>query len=162
MTPTPSASRAKKSPLPTNASEIAPGVFVGGWNDAVGFPGTKICVLDDPPAEPIPGASHVPIYDEAKDQAIRPNLDRVAALVSAARGRKESVLLFCGHGVRRGSLAGAWYLHSSAGISLDAAYDQVRSVRPKIEVLHEWVGNWQALEPGSAAAKKSGRGDRAA
>jgi hypothetical protein len=162
MTPATTGQSAKKSSLSTDASEIAPGVFVGGWNDAITFPGTKICVLDDPPAEPIPGATHIPIYNEAKDEALRANLDRVASLVEEARARREPVLVFCGHGVRRGSLAGAWYLHASEGISLDAAYDRVRVVRPKIQTLRDWVGGWQSLEGAAARTKTPSKKARAA
>jgi rhodanese-related sulfurtransferase len=134
--------RAPKS----NASEIAPGVFVGGWNDAVPFPGVRVCVLDDPPEEPLPGSTHVPIYDEKHDAAIPANLDRVVALVERARGDGEPVILYCGHGIRRGSLAGAWYLHRQTGISLDDAYGRVRAVRPKIEDGKSWIGHWPPTE----------------
>lgn len=123
------------------ASEIAPGVFVGGWKDAEQFAGTRLCVLDDPPAQPLPGMVHVPIYEEPGDQVIPANLDRVAELAKAARGRGEPVLLFCGHGIRRGSLAGAWYLHRSERIPLATAYERVRSARPQIETLEQWVGH---------------------
>ncbi|HEY6237647.1 MAG TPA: dual specificity protein phosphatase [Thermoplasmata archaeon] len=127
------------------ASEIAPGVFVGGWSDAVAFRGTRLCVLDEVPDEPIPAEAHLPIYDEKKDEPIRVNLDRVAQLVEKARAKKEPVLLFCGHGVRRGPLAGAWYLHRHEGIPLDDAYDRVRAVRPKVEHVKDWVGGWKLL-----------------
>jgi hypothetical protein len=157
MTPPRAASSTKKSPPATSASEIAPGVFVGGWNDAVGFRGAKICVLDDAPAEPIPGARHIPIYEEASDRAIRANLDRVATLVTTARAKHEPVVLFCGHGVRRGSLAGAWYLHESEGISLDAAYERIRAVRPQIQHIREWVGTWETLEDATAAPARRPR-----
>jgi hypothetical protein len=132
----------------SSASEIAPGIFVGGWKDAVGFEGTRICVLDEAPAEPLPAEAHLPIYDEGKDAPIRANLDRVVRLVESARAKQEPVLLFCGHGIRRGSLAGAWYLHVHDAISLDAAYERVRQVRPKIEHVKEWVGNWSSLTKG--------------
>jgi protein-tyrosine phosphatase len=126
-------------------SEIAPGVFVGGWNDAVKFEGTRFCVLDEAPDE-MPTASHVPIYNETADRADTQSLDRLADAVRTARERGEPVLIFCGHGVRRSPLAGAWYLRRTAGISLDAAYDRVVAVRPRIEHAREWVGNVAELE----------------
>jgi hypothetical protein len=156
MTSRPAAAK-RTHPRPSSSvSEIAPGIFVGGWNDAVAFRGVRICVLDELPAEPIPESIHVPIYDESKDQAIRANLDRVAELASVAHARKEPVLLFCGQGVRRGSLAGAWYLHRSEGVPLDAAYERIRAVRPQIQHIREWVGAWSALndEPDE---KRAGR-----
>jgi dual specificity protein phosphatase-like protein len=131
-------SKSKKSA----ASEIAPGVFVGGWNDAVAFDGVRICVLDDPPEEPLPGSTHVPIYDGERDAVLPANLDRVAELVEKATHDHSPVLMFCGHGIRRGSLAGAWYLQRHDGVSLDEAYARVRAVRPKIETGEEWVGHW--------------------
>jgi hypothetical protein len=142
MTPARGSKSNAPPPKPSGASEIAPGVFVGGWNDAVGFQGVRVCVLDDPPAEPLPGATHVPIYSEGDDAAIPVNLDKVAALVEEARARDAPVLLFCGHGIRRGSLAGAWYLHRHDGIGLSEAFDRVRAVRPKIEGGDEWIGHW--------------------
>jgi hypothetical protein len=119
-------------------SEIAPHVFVGGWKDAVAFEGARFCVLDEAPPD-MPPATHVPIFDDSTGRAIVTNLDRLANAVGAARGRGEPVLMFCGHGVRRSPLAGAWYLHRAEKLSLDAAYDRIQTVRPKIERAQEWV-----------------------
>jgi protein-tyrosine phosphatase len=148
MTPSQRGTRAKTAAKTSNPSEIAPGVYVGGWDDAVHFRGTRVCVLDEAPEEKLPAEAHVPIYDEKKDQPMRANLDRVAHLVEAARAKNEPVLLFCGHGVRRGPLAGAWYLHEHDGLSLDAAYEKVRAARPKTQHVKEWVGNWKVLVDG--------------
>jgi hypothetical protein len=139
-------SRAKQAkPRASTPSEIAPGVFVGGWNDAVGFEGARFCVLDEPPTE-LSGVTHVPIYDGATDRAIPENLERLAAAMRAAHARGERVLVFCGHGVRRGPLGGAWYLRRSEGLSLEEAYARVRTVRPKIEHPREWIGDASNLE----------------
>ncbi len=70
----------------------------------------------------MPEGTHVQIYDESTDRAIVANLDKLAKSVGAARARNEPVLMFCGHGVRRSPLAGAWYLHRAEKLSLDAAY----------------------------------------
>jgi hypothetical protein len=141
-------SRPKKPSQPARStpSEIAPGVFVGGWKDAVAFEGQRFCVLDEVPTdEPLPAEGHVPIYDETKDQAIRPNLDRLAKMMAAAHAKSGPVLVFCGHGIRRASLGGAWYLHVAEGIPLAEAYDRVRAVRPQIETAAEWIGNVENL-----------------
>lgn len=138
--PTPRA----RSPKPT-ASEVAPGVFVGGWKDAVKFQGARICVLDEKPDEDLPAEAHVPIYDASADRPIRANLDKVAELAKAAEGRHEPVLFFCGHGVRRGPLAAAWYLHRRDGIELAAAYDRIRTTRPRIETAEQWAGDVSVL-----------------
>jgi hypothetical protein len=139
--------RAKAKAPAKSPSEIAPGVFVGGWNDALRFEGAKFCVLDEAPDD-MPAATHVPIYNETTDRADTANLNRLAGSIREARSKGEPVLVFCGHGVRRSPLGGAWYLHVSEGISLDAAYDRIRAVRPKVEHAHSWIGNHGNLEGG--------------
>ena len=136
--------RAAKKSIPS-PQEISPGVFLGGWNDAARFDGTKFCVLDEAPDD-MPAATHVPIYDEAKDAPIVANLDRLASEINAAHRANRPVLVFCGHGVRRSPLAAAWYLHRYEKLSLDEAYDRIRSVRPKVEAAQEWIGNWKSLQ----------------
>ncbi|MGI0055243.1 MAG: dual specificity protein phosphatase family protein [Thermoplasmata archaeon] len=149
--------RRRTTVKPPTASEIAPGVFVGGWKDATGFPGTRFCVLDEVPAGTIPAEAHIPIYDGAEDAPIRANLDRLARRVDSARARGEPVLLFCGHGVRRGPLAGAWYLHRHDHISLDAAFERLGEIRPQTEHVSQWAGHWEVLaEP--KAPRRAGRG----
>jgi hypothetical protein len=150
MPPPPRKSREPPSSVTSTASRIAPGVFVGGWADAHGFQGTRFCVLDEVPDAPLPAEVHLPIYDEAKDEAIRGNLDRLADLVEQARARKEPVLIFCGHGVRRGPLGGAWYLHRHERIPLAEAYARLRAVRPQAESVEAWVGNTTNLAAADA------------
>jgi hypothetical protein len=135
----PAATAAKK---PTNGpSEVIPGVFVGGWKDAEKFEGTRLCVLDDPEPQ-APADAQFRIYDAGREAAIPANLDRVAALAHAAREKDRPVLFFCGHGVRRGPLATAWYLHAHEGLSMDEAYARIESVRPKVERPPRWIANW--------------------
>lgn len=137
--------RTPPRPEAPGPSEIAPGVFIGGWNDALAFDGARFCVLDEAPDD-LPAATHVPIYDERTGRANRRNLDRLATEIARARARGASVLVFCGHGVRRSPLAGAWYLHRAEKISLDAAYDRIRAVRPKVEVARAWLGEPSSLD----------------
>lgn len=136
-------------------AEVAPGVFVGGWKDAEAFTGARICVLDERPEEldEMKGAAHVPIFDGEKETPLVGNLDRVAELVHAGRERGSPVLVFCGHGVRRGPLGGAWYLHRYEGMSLDQAFDRIESVRPHVERPRAWMGAASEL----LAAAPSGR-----
>ena len=126
-------------------SEITPGVFVGGWKDALHFEGSRFCVLDEALPD-MPSATHVPIYDEGTDRANTKNLDRLAEAIGRARKKGEPVLVFCGHGVRRSPLAVAWYLHRSERVPLDAAYARIRTVRPNVELAGEWIGNTADLE----------------
>jgi protein-tyrosine phosphatase len=132
----------KKAPSP---QEVAPGVFLGGWKDAVKFTGRKFCVLDQAP-EDMPTVTHVPIFDEEKDAPIVANLDRLATEISAARASGDSVLVFCGHGVRRSPLAVAWYLHREQKLPLVMAYNRIRAIRPRIELPSEWIGDCAPLE----------------
>jgi hypothetical protein len=146
MTPTqrtPRAPSTQKNDL--SPQEVAPGVFLGGWKDALVFSGRKFCLLDEAPDD-MPKATHIPVYDEGTDAPIVSNLDRLADLVNAARQANEPVLVFCGHGIRRSPLGVAWYLHRYQKLPLDEAYVQIRAVRPKVETAAEWIGNCAPLE----------------
>jgi protein-tyrosine phosphatase len=136
--------RVQDRPPPTG-TEVAPGVFVGGWVDAARFSGAKICVRSEAP-EGMSHVTHLPVYDEEREEPIRPNLDRVVDAIRAKRANGETVLVFCGHGVRRGPLAVAWYLHRTDGISLDAAFARVAAVRPQIEHVRAWARHWRTLD----------------
>lgn len=135
------------APKAHGPSEIAPGVFVGGWNDAVRFEGVRFCVLDEEPDD-MPTATHIPIYDESSGGARRSNLDRLAREIASARARGAPVLVFCGHGIRRSPLGGAWYLHRSEDLPLEKAYERIRAVRPKVEPPRAWMGDPSTVETG--------------
>jgi hypothetical protein len=145
MVPPRKVSKPKAKSRAATPSEFAPGVFVGGWNDALRFEGARFCVLDDRP-EDMPPATHIRIYDESADRPIRENLDELARAMGAARSRGQPVLVFCGHGVRRSPLGAAWYLHRAEGLPLKEAYERIRAVRPKVEEAREWIGNAGELE----------------
>lgn len=143
MSPTAKRARGAKPKPGSGASEVLPGVFVGGWKDAVNFEGARFCVLDEPEAD-APADAQRAIYDGATAKAIPKNLDQIAALAGTARDSGRPVLFFCGHGIRRGPLAAAWFLHRHEGMSLDAAYEKIAAVRPKIERPSEWIEHWEA------------------
>jgi hypothetical protein len=134
-TPKPAAKKTPPSP-----QEIAPGVFLGGWKDATRFEGARFCVLDELPDD-MPAGSHIPVYDEATDRPKLENLDRLAREVHSARASGTPVLIFCGHGVRRSPLGAAWYLHRYEHLTIDEAYDRIRTIRPQVEHAREWIGN---------------------
>ena len=140
--------RSKKIPRAVPArktlSEIAPGVYVGNWDDAVKFEGERFCVLDSAPPD-MPSGTHMPIYNEVKDRADRATLDRLADAMRAARTEGSPVLVFCGHGKYRSPLGAAWYLHRVEGVSLDEAYTRVRAARPKANANLDWIGNLDEL-----------------
>jgi hypothetical protein len=162
MTPPPATKRTSAHKPKSEPSEVSPGIFVGGLQDAAGFVGTRFCVLDERPAEldDLPGTTHVPVYDGASDSPVRENLDRLASLVKAAHDRKEPVLLFCGHGVRRSPLAVAWYLHRTQSISLDEAYARVAAERPGIQHVKEWASGWRTLDPPDGRGLRPGTSRR--
>ena len=130
-----------------DASEIADGVFVGGWADAEGFEGIRICVVEELPTGPIPAEALLPVYDREHETPHWANLDRLVELAGEARARGDRVLFFCGHGLRRGALAGAWYLHRREGVPVAVAFDRVQAVRPRIERPRHWMG-----DPGELAS----------
>jgi hypothetical protein len=137
----------KPNAKPSGPSEFAPGVWVGGWKDAVAFEGSRFCVLDDVPEE-MPAATHRRIYDAASDRALTKELDELARAMAKEHDAGRPVLVFCGHGVRRSPLAAAWYLRRTEGLTLSEAYERVRAVRPKIEEAREWIGNPEGLGSG--------------
>ncbi len=139
------ASPPKARSRPPSPAEVAPGLFVGGWDDAVAFDGARFCVRDEA-SEEMPATTHIPIYDEGTGAALRPNLDRLAREIGAARATGRPVLVFCGHGIRRSPLAAAWYLHRTEGVSLAEAFERVRAVRPRAEPPSSWMGNPASLE----------------
>jgi len=130
---------------PPTASEVAPGVFVGGWSDAALFSGEKVCVREEAP-EGMAHVTHLPVYDETRGEPIRENLDRVADVIDTARANDRPVLVYCGHGVRRGPLAAAWYLHRYEGLTLDEAFARIAAVRPQIEPVTKWAKRWRSLD----------------
>jgi len=126
--------------VPPSPQEIAPGIFLGGWKDAARFEGARFCVLDEAP-EDMPTGTHIPVYDESGDRPNIGNLDRLAREVRSVHESGRPVLIFCGHGVRRSPLGAAWYLHRYEHLSLDEAYERIRSVRPQVEHAREWIGH---------------------
>lgn len=126
-------------------SEFSPGVFVGGWKDALRFDGSRFCVLDSAPDD-MPAATHVRIYDGQADRAIVPNLDALVRAMRRQRAGGRPVLVFCGHGIRRSPLAAAWFLHRTEGLPLDEAYDRVAAVRPRVERAVEWMAHVDDLQ----------------
>lgn len=138
--PNPGSSKSRRM----DPSEIAPGVFVGNWKDALAFEGSRFCVLDEAPAD-MPPATHIPIFDEPAGRADRKNLDRLAEAVRAARAGRTPVLVFCGQGKYRSPLGGAWYLHRAEKIPLEEAYARVRAARPQAHRGLDWIGNLEEL-----------------
>jgi len=141
MTDPRSPARHHPGPETSGATEVAPGVYVGGAGDARGFGGRRVCVRDDPPAKTGPDDLHLPVFDVARGRANRANLDRIAALIEEGRASGQPVLVYCGFGQRRGPLAVAWYLARHERIDLEEAYRRIRKVRPEVETPREWISD---------------------
>ena len=125
-------------------SEFAPNVFVGNWEDAQRFEGTRFCVLDDAPDD-MPPATHIRIYDAKSDRADPKGLDRLAEAMRSAHSKGQPVLVFCHQGVYRSPLGATWYLHRNEGLPLDQAAQRVVAARPKAKAASTWVGNYSDL-----------------
>ena len=143
----------------TGASRVAEGLYVGGWQDATSFVGARFCVLDEP-EEGAPADAQIPIYDGARKSALPANLDRIAELARAARAKGQHVLMFCGHGVRRGPLAAAWYLRKVEGGTIEGAYAKIRAVRPQVEAASEWIRHWVDPDTPPSRSSRSAKSSR--
>ena len=145
MAPDPPRKSATRGKVPS-PQEVAPGVFVGGWDDATHFTGAKFCVMDDPP-QGLPGTVHIPIYDEVRNAPILPNLEILAQRVRLAHdvGAPRAGVLRPRDpsGAARRGLVPASVRAADRGGGLR----QVRSVRPKIEHARDWIGHVEGLEP---------------
>jgi protein-tyrosine phosphatase len=116
-------------------SEIIPNLFVGDLQDARSFDGSIICVLMDfPPREPR-HAVHMPFL--ANGIA---SLNDTADLIDDALERGERVLVHCEEGSERAPLVVAWYLKTRRGMTLDAAYELLKSKREIVEDRRRWLG----------------------
>ena len=123
--------------LPWGASEIVANLYVGDLQDAVKFDGMIISVLADVP-ECEPGRSiQLPFLANG-----RATLDSTAALIHAALELKQRVLVHCEEGSERAPLVVAWYLITRRGMSLDGAYDLLKTRRPIIRDRRKWLGNF--------------------
>jgi protein-tyrosine phosphatase len=117
------------------ASEIIPNLYVGDLQDAGTFDGIIISVLHDvPPAEPR-RAIQLPFLANG-----RATLDSTAAVIDAALALNQRVLVHCEEGSQRAPLTVAWFLKTRRGMSLDEAYELLRSRRPFVVDRRKWLG----------------------
>lgn len=120
---------------PWGASEIIANLFVGDLQDAAIFDGVVISVLPDwLEAEPR-RAIQIPFLANG-----RATLDSTAALIDAALGLGQRVLVHCEEGCERAPLTVAWFLTRRRGMTLDAAYDLLQAKRPLVRDRRRWLG----------------------
>jgi protein-tyrosine phosphatase len=120
---------------PWGESEIIAGLFVGDLQDAQRFQGVVISVLPDVPDSEPPHAVHMPFLARGRD-----SMEETAALIDAALGRGERVLVHCEEGCERAPLVVAWFLRERRGMTLDQAYALLKSCRPIVEDRRRWLG----------------------
>ncbi|MGH8013548.1 MAG: dual specificity protein phosphatase family protein [Candidatus Binataceae bacterium] len=117
-------------------TEIIPNLFVGDLDDARReFNGMVICVLQDKPRSEPDRAIWMPFLENG-----RATLDSTAALIDAALKLSLRVLVHCEEGCERAPLVVAWFLKTRRGMSLDDAYELMKTRRPIISDRRQWLG----------------------
>lgn len=115
--------------------EIVEKLFVGDMSDAhSGFEGLIICVLEDKPFDEPANATWVPFLAEG----LR-SLEITAEIIDNALNGGRPVLVHCGAGSERAPLAVAWYLYRRRAMTLDDAYELLRSRRPIVQDRRFWL-----------------------
>jgi hypothetical protein len=117
--------------------EIVPGLWLGGVQPipearALGF---KILGVRH-----LPHADddvHIPVLVGNHNQ----QLDRVATTIEGFLQANQPVLVHCLVGMERAPLAVAWYLHTKLNMTLDSAYELVKSKHPITQDRREWLGH---------------------
>lgn len=116
-------------------TEIIAGLYVGDLQDAQKFDGTIISVLPDVPEGEPAQARHMPFLADGLD-----SLERTAALIDDELALGHRMLVHCEEGCERAPLVVAWFLKTRRGMTLDEAYDLLKSRRPIVEDRRRWLG----------------------
>ncbi|MDG6918447.1 MAG: dual specificity protein phosphatase family protein [Nitrososphaerota archaeon] len=135
-------------------SPIFENLFLGDYLDAMKWSenslGRIICVITEKPPHLLPNSVWVPIMDidcgshtidDIKCRANVAALEAVSNTIDMILDSGERVLVHCALGRDRSPLAVAWYLHQKARISLDKAYEIVKSCRPMVYPHPNWVSS---------------------
>jgi protein-tyrosine phosphatase len=120
---------------PWGASEIIPNLFVGDLQDAQKFEGIIVSVLPDVPEIEPKRSIQIPFLANG-----RATLDSTAALIDAALGLNQRILVHCEEGCERAPLVVAWFLRTRRGMTLDEAYALLKERRPIVEDRRRWLG----------------------
>jgi len=117
-------------------------LFVGDMVDArAGFEGLIICVLEEKPFDEPPNATWIPFLAEG----IR-SLEITAEIIDHALAGGRAVLVHCGAGSERAPLAVAWFLYRRRAMSLDEAYELLKSRRPIVQDRRFWLRQYLEQE----------------
>ncbi|HXW84437.1 MAG TPA: dual specificity protein phosphatase [Candidatus Binataceae bacterium] len=116
-------------------TEVIRKLFVGDLQDAQRFEGLVINVLPDVPDVEPAAAVHMPILRDGIE-----SMNRTAEFIDAALARGERVLVHCEEGCERAPLVVAWFLKSRRGMTLDEAYQLLKSRRAIVADRRRWLG----------------------
>ena len=117
------------------ATEIIRHLFVGDLQDAGAFDGMIISVLPDALEGEPEHAVRIPFLANG-----RATLDTTAAVIDAALALGLRVLVHCEEGCERAPLVIAWFLRTRRAMTLDEAYELLKSKRPIIKDRRAWLG----------------------
>jgi hypothetical protein len=98
---------------PWGESEIIPNLFVGDLQDAQRFERIIVSVLPDVPESEPKRAIQIPFLANG-----RATLDSTAALIDAALGLNQRILVHCEEGCERAPLVVVWFLRTRRGMTL--------------------------------------------
>ena len=124
---------------PATLSEVAEGIYVTA-EDGVASAREEGCYVINV-AKEVDSDSDLKIAIEPYSRNIRTRLDEVAdrmeEILSQLNGK---VAVHCRMGMERSVLSVVWFLVSIRGMTIDAAYAQVKSRRPIALDQREWAG----------------------
>lgn len=121
------------------ATEIVSDLWLGDFEDAKTFRGRIICVLEAIPDTEPQQALWIRVFPEP-GKADRYNLNRAVDAIQWSLRERIPVLVHCGAGVERSPLVVVWFLHKRRGMTIEQAYELVKSKRPIVEDRSLWLG----------------------
>jgi protein-tyrosine phosphatase len=116
-------------------SEIVTNLFLGDVQDAGRFDGMIVSVLSEAMADEAKRTIHIPFLANG-----RATLDTTSALIDAGLRLGMPVLVHCEEGCERAPLVVAWFLKTRRGMTLDEAYELIKSRRPIVKDRRAWLG----------------------
>jgi hypothetical protein len=121
--------------IPWGESEIITNLFLGDLQDAARFDGMIISVLPDAMASEPKRTIRLPFLANG-----RATLDATSALIDAGLRLGMPVLVHFEEGCERAPLVVAWFLRTRRSMTLDEAYDLIKSRRPAVKDRRSWLG----------------------
>ena len=142
------------------ANQIIHDIYIGDLEDAKVWDGNLLCVLETRPDSEPENALNIPIltlrFEKIMmkdkdgndtdyvtsgfvDRALPVQLDAVAHVIQNHVDAGTKLLVHCSAGMERSPLALTWYMHTRAGLSLEEAFEFVKSKRPQAQNRLEWL-----------------------